>query len=136
MARIFSGYFFKKKLYFFLLWADKESEGYEEARLVKKVRVNKTGLADFLTKLYRQERGSRKSHAAGPAAKGEAKKDRLELSGSMEFLQRELARLEEEPDAERAEKLAALARQIESGQYRIDEEELAEIMLDEASRLQ
>jgi anti-sigma28 factor (negative regulator of flagellin synthesis) len=99
--------------------------------LVKRVQIKRPELMDILSKLYRQERGGRKA-SAPEQTRGE-RGDRVEISTRTESLKKELSRLEESTDRKRSEKLGALARQLERGAYRVDEEELARIMLDEAS---
>lgn len=90
------------------------------------MKVNRPEIINIIEKIYKLgEQGRKEKPAAASAPSGS---DRLEISSSMEILKKELARLEES-DPLRREKVAELARQVSSGQYKVDSRKLAEHML-------
>lgn len=71
-----------------------------------------------------QARSKEKMQSTPAPPKG----DRVEISSGSEILKKELAR-HEEMDAARAEKLNELTRRIDAGEYKVDAEELADVIL-------
>ncbi|GEM_PF-7081000 len=68
--------------------------------------------------------------SSGDSQKAKPKgEDSKELSKLLTGLQEEMDRLEEESRPEKAAQLKSLAEKIESGEYHVDSEKLAEAML-------
>ncbi len=89
--------------------------------------VNRSEIISIIKKIYRQEQAGEKSRP--PASPGSTpREDSVEISSSSELLKKEMARMEG-MDSARAERVAELARQVQSGQYRVDSRELADIIL-------
>jgi len=90
------------------------------------MKVNRPEIINIIEKIYNQKEPIRKDKPGATGAPSGA--DRLEISSSLKALKKELARLEES-DPARREKLAELARQVRSNQYKVDSRKLAEHML-------
>ncbi len=89
--------------------------------------IKRPDIVNLINKVYKQER------VRGKGAHGETENaplagDRVEISSGSEVLKKELARLEK-ADAARNEKIADLSRRIESGEYKVNSKELADLIL-------
>ncbi|MDO9536613.1 MAG: flagellar biosynthesis anti-sigma factor FlgM [Bacillota bacterium] len=90
------------------------------------MKINRPEIMNIINKIYKQEQVRGRAHTGEPA--NVSKVDRVEISAGSEALKRGMARLEG-TDPVRLEKLTELTRQIESGEYKVDSGELAEIIL-------
>ncbi len=90
------------------------------------MKVNRPEITSLIDQIMKQDqvRGKTKPQTSPSAPQV----DRVEISASSETLKKEMSRLNE-MDASRVEKLNQLTRQIESGEYKVDAQELADIIL-------
>lgn len=90
------------------------------------MKINRPEISSLIDKIMKQAQvRSKNKPAASPAV---PRVDRVEISAGGEILRKELSRLEV-MDASRAEKLSELSRRIEAGEYKVDEQELADIII-------
>ena len=95
-------------------------------RQVNDMKINRPEIINMINKIYKQEQlhGKSKPNEAARVSSG----DQLEISSNIETLKKEMARLEG-ADPARLQKIAELSRQIETGEYKVDSQELAQIIL-------
>ncbi len=90
------------------------------------MKVNRPEVISLVDKIMKQNQvRSKNKPQASPSSPGV---DRVEISAGSEILKKELSRLDE-MDISRAEKLSELTRRIEAGEYKVDGQELADIIL-------
>ncbi len=89
------------------------------------MKINRPEIISLINKIHKQEQDRDRTTSAST---GSSQKDSVEISSSSETLKKELAKMEE-TDLSRAERVAELARQVESGEYKVDSRELADIIL-------
>lgn|GEM_PF-3842766 len=86
--------------------------------------INRPDFVNLISQIYKPAQSNTAAkHDAAPGGN-----DRLEISAEIAALHKALAKLPE-TDPARLEKLAKLARQIESKDYRVDPGELAALLL-------
>ncbi len=90
------------------------------------MKVNRPEIISLIDKIIKQDQVRAK--AKPQATSSPPRVDRVEISAGSEILKKELARLDE-MDASRAERLSELTRRIEAGEYKVEAEELADIIL-------
>ncbi len=90
------------------------------------MKVNRPEIISLVNKIMKQDQV--RSHNKPQPSSAASRVDRVEISAGSEILKKELSRLEE-MDASRAEKLNELTNRIEAGEYKVDAQELADIIL-------
>ena len=90
------------------------------------MKVNRPEIINLIDKIMKQDQvRGKNTPQTSPSA---PQVDRVEISASSEILKKELSRLEA-MDVSQTEKLSELSRRIESGEYKVDAQELADIIL-------
>lgn len=89
------------------------------------MKINRPEIINLLDKIMKQGQVRGKDRPSTPSVNAG---DRVELSGGADMLRKILGQWEG-IDAARAQKISALARRIEAGQYEVDAQELAACIL-------
>jgi len=89
------------------------------------MKINRPEINTLVHRLYKQEQAHGKANRVENA--GILRKDSLEISAGSEMLKKEFSRLAAD-DAGRQARVAELARQVETGAYRVDARKIAEAM--------
>ena len=86
--------------------------------------------AAIINKFLASEADKASGEGNSPEAKNKTPGDRTEVSRLMGTVQRELENMEQKGDPERTRRLQSITEAVQSGNYRVDSEELASAMLE------
>ena len=93
------------------------------------MKVNRPDIINLINKISKREKAS-KTDRSSPARDNASKSEQVEFSTTVEAFKKEMAKLEK-TDQARLQKLDELTRQIETGEYKVDSRELADIICKE-----